>query len=186
MNRFSIIDTPIASLKVIERTLLSDERGYLSRLFCADELRDAGWQKPIAQINHTMTRREGVVRGMHFQKVPHAEMKLVSCIRGEVFDVAVDLRAGSPTFLQWFAERLSAENGRAMLIPEGFAHGFQALATDCELLYLHSCAHAPASEGGINPLDPRVGIAWPKTITELSARDKEHLILTAEFKGISI
>jgi dTDP-4-dehydrorhamnose 3,5-epimerase len=182
MSRFSIIDTPIASLKVIERVRLSDERGYLSRLFCVNELRHVGWQKPIAQINHTMTSRKGAVRGMHFQSAPNAEMKLVSCIRGEVFDVAVDLRAGSPTFLQWFAERLSPENGRAMLIPEGFAHGFQALSKHCELLYLHSCDHAPASEGGINPLDPRVGIAWPQPITEQSARDKEHPMLTAEIQ----
>jgi dTDP-4-dehydrorhamnose 3,5-epimerase len=184
MNRFSIIDTPIASLRVIERARLSDERGYLSRLFCTDELRDAGWQTPIAQINHTKTHRQGAVRGMHFQKAPHAEIKLVTCVRGEVFDVAVDLRAGSPTFLQWFAERLSPENGRAMLIPEGFAHGFQALTTDCELIYLHSFAYTPASEGGINALDSRLGIAWPQTITERSARDKDHPMLTADFQGV--
>jgi dTDP-4-dehydrorhamnose 3,5-epimerase len=185
MSRFLVIDTPIASLKVIERERLSDVRGSLARLFCADELRNAGWHKPVAQINHTMTIQYGAVRGMHFQQAPHAEMKLVSCVRGEVFDVAVDLRQGSPTFLHWFAERLSPANGRAMLIPEGFAHGFQALTADCELLYLHSCAYAPESEGGINAQDPRVGIAWPQPIAEQSARDKDHPLLKMDFKGVS-
>lgn len=186
MSRFSIIDTPIASLKVIERERLSDARGFLSRLFCAADLLDAGWRKPVAQINHTMTRQPGAVRGMHFQTAPHAEMKLVSCVRGEVFDVAVDLRTGSATFLRWYAERLSPANGRAMLIPEGFAHGFQALTADCELIYLHSCAYAPTSEGAINAQDPRVGIEWPQRITEQSTRDQSHPMLATEFQGISI
>ena len=110
---------------------MGDARGFLSRLFCAEELRAAGWTGPIAQINHTHTARKGTVRGMHFQYPPHAEMKLVSCLRGEVWDVAVDIRAGSQTFLRWHAEILSADNGRALLIPQGFAHGFQALTRRC-------------------------------------------------------
>jgi dTDP-4-dehydrorhamnose 3,5-epimerase len=95
-----------------------DSRGYLVRLFCAEELAGAGWARPVAQVNHTYTTGRGAVRGMHFQHPPHAEMKLVACIRGEVWDVAVDIRAGSPTFLQWHAERMSAENGVALLIPK--------------------------------------------------------------------
>ena len=102
MSRFRIADTPLSGLRIVERTPRSDERGFLSRLFCAEELAAAGWNKPIAQINQTMTRRSGAVRGMHFQFPPHAEMKLVTCMRGEVWDVAVDLRRGSPTFLKWF------------------------------------------------------------------------------------
>jgi dTDP-4-dehydrorhamnose 3,5-epimerase len=186
VNRFQIVDTPLPGLKVVKRDRLSDARGFLSRLYCADELREAGWNQPIAQINHTLTHRSGAVRGMHFQHPPYAEIKLVSCIRGEVWDVAVDLRRGSPTFLRWYAERLSPENGRALLIPMGFAHGFQALVPDCELIYLHSCAYQPASEGAIHSEDPSIGIAWPHTISELSARDRGHPLLPPNFHGISV
>jgi dTDP-4-dehydrorhamnose 3,5-epimerase len=185
MSRFGIADTPLSGLRTIERTLRSDERGFLTRLFCSEELQAAGWNKPIAQINQTMTRRSGAVRGMHFQFPPHAEMKLVSCIRGEVWDVALDLRRGSPTFLKWFGARLSPGNGRALLIPEGFAHGFQALAEDSELIYFHSCAYHAESEGGINPQDPCVAINWPCAIAEMSARDRGHPMLSPDFEGIS-
>lgn len=186
MDRFSVTDLPLAGLKRIERQRMGDSRGFLCRLFCADELASTGWHKPIAQINHTYTAKRGTVRGMHFQYPPHAEMKLVSCIRGEVWDVAVDLRVGSPTFLHWHAERLSVENGCALLITEGFAHGFQALTGDVELLYCHSEAYATAAEGGLNPTDPRLGIAWPLAITELSARDAGHLLITSDFEGIRV
>jgi len=121
---------------------------------------------------------------MHFQRPPHAEMKLVSCIRGEVWDVAVDLRVGSPTYLHWHAEQLSAENGFALLIPEGFAHGFQALTDDVDLLYCHSEAYTPAAEARLNPLDPKLAITWPLPVTELSVRDSQHPLLTAAFNGL--
>jgi dTDP-4-dehydrorhamnose 3,5-epimerase len=184
MSRFQIVDTPLTGLKIIERSRQTDERGFFSRMFCAEELRIAGWSKPIAQINQTMTRRRGAVRGMHFQFPPHAEMKLVNCIRGEVWDVAVDLRRGSPTFLKWFGTRLSAQNGHALLIPEGFAHGFQALGEDCELLYFHTCAYHPASEGAVHPEEPRVAVEWPRAIAELSTRDRSHPMLPPAFEGI--
>ncbi len=186
MSRFQIVDTPIAGLKIVERSRRSDERGFLARMFCAEELAAAGWSKPIAQINQTLTRQPGAVRGLHFQFPPHAEMKLVNCIRGEVWDVAVDLRRGSPTFLKWFGAHLSAENGHALLIPEGFAHGFQALAEDCELIYFHSCAYHAASEGGVHPEEPRLAISWPRAIAELSARDQGHPMLSPAFQGISL
>lgn len=186
MNRFAIHDLPPAGLKCVTRQRLGDARGFLARLFCAEELALAGWKKPIVQINHTHTARQGTVRGMHFQLQPHAEMKLVSCIRGAVFDVAVDLRAGSPTFLQWHTETLSVDNGRALLIPEGFAHGFQTLSDDCELLYLHTAAHAPAAEAGLRADDPRLGIIWPLPIAEMSARDRAHPVLTPQFKGMDL
>lgn len=186
MSRFTILDTPIAGLKIIERQQLGDNRGFLSRLFCAEELAAAGWRKPIAQINHTGTKKLGTVRGMHFQRSPHVEMKLVSCLRGAIWDVAVDLRAGSPSFLQWHAEKLSADNRRALLIPKGFAHGFQTLTDDCELLYLHSVAYAPDAETGLNPKDPILSITWPLAITELSTRDAQHLMLDNLFKGIML
>lgn len=186
MSRFTVTDLPLAGLKRVQRERLGDSRGFLQRLFCADELAMAGWIKPVAQINHTHTAKQGTVRGMHFQRPPHAEMKLVTCIQGQVWDVAVDVRSGSPTFLHWHAERLTAENGCALLIPEGFAHGFQALTDDVELLYCHSAAYAAQAEGGLNPLDPRLGIAWPLSIAELSARDAAHALVTPDFEGVRV
>ncbi len=122
---------------------------------------------------------------MHFQRPPQAEMKLVSCVRGAVWDVAVDLRAGSPTLLHWHAVELSADNGHAMLIPEGFAHGFQALTDDVELIYCHSAPYSADAEGGLNPLDPRVAIVWPLAIAALSARDSAHALLPPSFEGLA-
>ena len=123
MSRFEIQNLPLAGLKRVTRKAHSDARGFIARLFCDAELQEAGWIRPIRQINHARTVQSGALRGMHYQRPPHCEMKLVSCIRGEVWDVAVDVRAGSPTFLKWHAERLSEDNHHALLIPEGFAHG---------------------------------------------------------------
>ena len=186
MSRFTILDTPISALKIVKRQQLGDNRGFFSRLFCAEELALVGWHKPVAQINQTLTQKKGTIRGLHFQRPPYAEMKFVSCLLGAVWDVVVDLRAGSPTFLQWHAEELSAANHRALLIPEGFAHGFQALSADCELIYLHSRAYAPAAEAGLNPKDPMLSIIWPLAITELSARDAQHPMIDHQFKGMTL
>lgn len=185
MSRFTVTDLPLAGLKLVARQRLGDSRGFLSRLFCAEELGAAGWTKSIAQINHTFTAHRGTVRGMHYQRPPDAEMKLVTCLRGEVWDVAVDLRRGSPSFLHWHAERLSADNGCALLLPEGFAHGFQALTDDVELLYCHSAAYAAAAEAGLNPRDVALSVRWPLPIHELSARDAQHPMLDHEFAGIA-
>jgi len=186
MSRFTITDTPLPGLRCLQRQRLGDSRGFLSRLFCAEELRAAGWPGAIAQINHTYTAQRGTVRGMHFQRPPHAEAKLVSCVRGEVWDVAIDLRVGSPTYLRWHAQHLSADNQCALLIPEGFAHGFQSLSNDAELLYCHSVAYAPGAEAGLNPLDPVLGIDWPLPITEMSVRDKSHPFISDSFEGIQL
>jgi dTDP-4-dehydrorhamnose 3,5-epimerase len=186
MSRFAIQDTGLAGLKVVSRQAASDRRGWFERLFCSEELAAAaGEQFAPVQINRSCTLLKGAVRGMHFQYPPHAEVKLVSCLQGEVFDVAVDLRAGSPTFLRWFGARLSAENRASLLIPRGFAHGFQALEERCELLYLHSAAYAPAHEGGVRPDDPRVGIKWPLQIADLSDRDAARTLLDAKFSGVA-
>lgn len=142
--------------------------------------------KPIQQINHTLTKKAGAVRGMHFQHQPSAEIKIVSCLKGRVLDVAVDLRAGSPTLLQWFAVELSDENKKSLFIPEGFAHGFQTLTEDCELLYLHTANYSAQHESALNPLDPLLSIKWPLGITEISARDQTHPMLDSGFTGIKI
>jgi len=184
MSRFEITATPLAGLMLVRRLPVGDARGSLTRLFCADELRAAGWAWPVVQINHTHTRQAGTVRGLHFQRAPHAEAKLVSCIAGEVWDVAVDLRRGSSTWLRWHALRLSANNGVALLIPPGFAHGFQALTDNVQMLYCHSHSHTPQAEGGLSVLDPALAIDWPLPVSGLSARDAAHAPMDAHFEGI--
>ena len=186
-SRFDILDTPIPGLKLIQRKPLGDSRGYFERLFCTEDLQallSAG--KGIVQINHTLTTKRGTVRGLHFQYPPHAETKYVSCLRGEVFDVAVDLRQGSPTFLHWHAEILNADNHKTLVIPEGFAHGFQTLTEDTELLYFHTAAYQPSAEGGLNVQDPKLNIRWPETVTELSPRDAANPWVTEAFGGVPV
>ena len=185
-ERFNIIDTPLAGLKVVQRIPLVDERGFFERFYCAEEFKKIGLKKPIVQMNHTLTNFAGAVRGLHFQYPPHAEAKVVSCLRGEIFDVAVDIRRNSPTFLHWRGEIISAENSKSFLIPEGFAHGFQTLTENCELLYLHTAAYSPESEGALHYADPKIDIAWPLSVTELSARDQEHPFIDESFGGIEL
>ena len=184
--RFEILDTPLERLKVIERKPIGDHRGYLERMFCAEDLQSLFEGKSIVQINHALTARRGTVRGMHFQYPPHAETKVVSCLRGEVFDVAVDVRQGSPTFLHWHAEILSAGNHKTLLIPEGFAYGFQTLTDDCELLYFHTAAWQPGAEGALNAQDPALNIRWPESVTELSARDAAHPFVSKQLIGVAV
>lgn len=184
MSRFDFNQTPLSGLMVVQRKVIEDHRGFLSRLYCAEEFAEAGFNKPIAQINQTLTRKKGAVRGLHFQHPPYAETKFVSCLMGEVLDVAVDIRSGSPTFLQWHSEILSVSNRRSLLIPEGYAHGFQALTEDCELIYLHATSYHPEAEGALNVADPRLGIVWPLPIDDLSERDRNHALIDQDFQGI--
>lgn len=186
MSRFNLIETSIDDLKVVERKPIVDARGFLSRMYCAQSFSAFGVNKPIAQINHTLTQIKGTVRGLHFQYSPHAETKLVTCIKGEIFDVAVDLRKNSPTFLKWHGEILSADNHKSLLIPEGFAHGFQTLTENCELLYLHTETYQPSAEGALNVLDSALKINWPLPIAELSERDKIHAMIDENYKGIAL
>jgi dTDP-4-dehydrorhamnose 3,5-epimerase len=182
---FDIIAAPITGLHILQRKPIGDSRGYLERLFCKDELQTLLPGKRIEQVNHTLTTNRGTVRGLHFQYPPHAETKLVHCLRGEVFDVAVDLRRDSPTFLHWHAEVLSAENHRTLVIPEGFAHGFQALVGECEMLYFHTAAYRQEAEGGLHPEDPRIAIRWPLPVAGLSPRDTARSMLDRDFEGFA-
>lgn len=171
MNRLRVTALPLPGLCRVDRMVAADARGSFARLFCAAELAGAGWVGPVEQVNHSRTARRGVVRGLHFQRPPHAEMKLVSCVRGAVFDVGLDLRRDSPTYGRWHGEELRAENGGAMLLPEGFAHGFQALTDEAELVYCHGAAYEPRSEGGLHALEGDHGIIWPLAVAALSPRD---------------
>jgi len=183
-GRMRVSRTPLDGLAVMERIPASDARGELERLYCSAELGDALRGARIEQVNRTLTRGRGTVRGLHFQRPPCAEDKVIACLRGEVFDVAVDLRAGSPTYLRWHAEVLSPANRRSMVIPKGFAHGFQALTDDCEMLYLHTAAYAPAAESGLDATDPDLAIAWPLPVEVRSDRDRGLARVAAGFRGI--
>jgi dTDP-4-dehydrorhamnose 3,5-epimerase len=182
----NILETPLKGVHVVETRPFCDERGLFFRAFCSSELEEILGERRIVQINVSRTATVGAVRGMHYQRPPHAEIKMIRCLKGRVWDVAVDLRAGSPTFLNWHAEELTPDNARMMVIPEGCAHGFQALEQESELLYLHTARYAPKSEGGLSCLDPRLGISWPLPIAELSGRDRCHAPLDPDFQGVLI
>jgi dTDP-4-dehydrorhamnose 3,5-epimerase len=181
-----IIELPLAGLKLIEREVKEDERGSFSRLFSIDELKSIGWSASIAQVNHTLTRLRGTIRGLHYQLFPFSDAKIVSCIRGEVWDVAVDLRPGSPTFLQSHGQLLSPKNRYAMLIPIGFAHGFQTLVENSELIYFHSREYVPTADRGLRYNDPVLKISWPCAVTLVSKRDQTHPLLTSSYPGVNL
>jgi len=176
-HHFKFLKSKIEELYIIERSIIEDDRGFLSRFFCEEDFKKIGFSQSIKQINHTFTKKKGSVRGMHFQKPPFQEIKIVKCIKGEVFDVAVDIRKGSPTFLQWHGELLTADKGNSLYIPEGFAHGFQTLTNNCELLYIHSQFYEQDAEGILNVFDPKIGISWPLEVSEMSDRDRNSPLI---------
>ena len=186
MNHFVLHPTPLHGLQVVQRKLIGDARGYFERFFCQETLYSFLQGKTIRQINRTLTQNRGTVRGLHFQYPPHTETKIVSCLKGRVWDVAVDLRRGSPTFLQHHAVLLTEENHQSYLIPEGFAHGFQSLTPDCEMLYFHTADYNAEAEGALNACDPRLAINWPQPISDRSERDKNHAMLTDDFHGMDL
>lgn len=183
-ERFRRIDTVLDGLLLLERRRMTDERGFLSRLFDAEDFEAFGFDGGVMQVNETGTAKAGIVRGMHYQNPPFGEIKLVTCTTGRILDVAVDLRAGSPTFLKAEAVELSAENGRSLMIPRGFAHGFQALSDDVRMIYVHSAPFRAEAEAGLHPQDPALAIAWPLPVHGLSARDQSHRLLVPGFKGV--
>lgn len=180
----NIISTPIHGVSVVETNPFRDERGSFYRAFCDRELDSLLQGQKIRQVNHSRTEAVGAIRGMHFQHPPHAEIKLVRCLQGRVWDVAVDLRQGSSTFLQWHHQELSADNSYMMAIPQGCAHGFQVLEPGSELLYLHTAYYETKSEAGIRYSDPKLNIPWPLKVTDVSARDASHPLLSEDFRGI--
>jgi dTDP-4-dehydrorhamnose 3,5-epimerase len=178
--------TTIAGLNVVETEPYIDTRGLFSRLYCEQQLSSLMGARRILQVNFSLTAAAGVVRGLHFQRPPYAEMKLVRCMRGEVWDVAVDLRFGSPTFLKWHAEILSSLNRKMIVIPEGFAHGFQVIEPGSELLYLHTANYNKIAEGALRYDDPLLSIRWPLTVTDLSERDAAHPLIGSDFLGFHV
>lgn len=164
--------TKINGLYVIEPELKIDGRGYFFRVFCKRELAKKGLIFNIVQINQSLTKRIGAIRGMHFQKKPKAEARIVRCLKGSIYDVAIDLRKKSPTYGQSVAKELSEKNKKMFFIPEGFAHGFQSLSNNCEVQYLMSEFYSPEQASGVRWDDPFFNIKWPIKPTVISEKDK--------------
>lgn len=178
-------ETTLSGSYVIDLNPLQDERGWFIRTYCKEEFQKINHTKEWVQVNHSFTKQKGCIRGLHFQMSPFAEVKLVRCIAGALFDVIVDIRKNSPTFLKWFSIELSAANKKMIYIPKGFAHGFQTLTNDTELIYHHSEFYNPSVEAGIKYDEPRLEIEWKLPVTIISDRDKKYNFLTEEFQGIS-
>lgn len=169
--------TPLAGAHLVHLEPRGDERGMFARAFCAREFSGEGLETSFVQANISTNTRAGTVRGMHFQRAPHAEVKLVRCIKGAIYDVIVDMREGSQTYLQWFGAELSEDDGLMMYVPKGFAHGYQALTDGATTFYMVSSFYEPASEGGLRFDDPRLSIAWPRTVSDRSDKDARWPLL---------
>ncbi len=178
--------TALEGSYVIDVISFEDERGWFVRTFCKNEFAQIGHTKEWVQINHSFTDEKGTIRGMHFQNPPFSEIKLIRCIAGKIFDVIIDLRKNSKTFLKWFGVELSAENKKMIYIPEGFAHGFQTLTDGCQLIYHHSEYYEPGVEGGIKYDDAMIGINWTLPAKNVSERDNNHPKLDNNFIGLNI
>lgn len=184
MNSFVAMPTPIDGAFVLERKRREDSRGFLERLGGADEIAELAAGFVISQVNRTLTHNMGTVRGLHLQLPPSSEVKIVTCLRGEVFDVIVDLRGGSPTFGHWWGVQLGGDGLDSVLVPMGCAHGLQTLTPDVEMLYQHSAVHDAANEAGLNPLDPELAVEWPISVAELSPRDRDEARTLESFRSI--
>ncbi len=180
------IVAPLAGAYVIELEPFLDERGIFNRIFCQEEFAEIGFQKQIVQINHTVTRQKGTIRGMHYQLPPACEIKIIHCVKGKIFDVMVDLMTDSATFMQWYGVELSKDNMRMVYIPEGFAHGFQALTDNAELIYYHSTFYSPEHERGLRFDDPALAIDWPLPKGAVSQKDMKYPLIDDSFKGTEI
>ncbi|MCB0550047.1 MAG: dTDP-4-dehydrorhamnose 3,5-epimerase [Phaeodactylibacter sp.] len=177
-------ETRLAGAYIIEPEPFSDQRGLFARTFCRREFEEIGHHKEFVQFNHSLTRQKGTLRGLHYQRPPHAEIKLIRCIRGAAYDVIVDIRRGSRTFLGHISVQLTEQNMKMIYVPEGFAHGFQALESGTELIYHHTAYYAPDSEGGIRYDDPLLGIEWPLPVQEISLKDQGYPYLESHFSGV--
>ncbi|MBA3663140.1 MAG: dTDP-4-dehydrorhamnose 3,5-epimerase [Bacteroidetes bacterium] len=174
----------LAGLYTIELNVLNDERGSFARTFCKKEFAQIGHTKEFVQLNQSWNTKKGTIRGMHFQQPPFREVKLIRCVRGAVSDTVVDIRKNSPTFLEHFTVELSEENRTMIYVPEGFAHGFQTLTDNADLVYHHTEYFVPNAEGGLRYNDPLLNIKWPLPVSEISERDKNHPLIDNNYKGI--
>jgi dTDP-4-dehydrorhamnose 3,5-epimerase len=185
-QKFKFMETDIKGVYVIVPKPFKDHRGMFARIFCKNEFKEIGHEKEIVNINHSATELKGSIRGMHFQYPPKAEIKIVKCIKGSIFDVAIDLRRESETFLSYHGEILSADNMKMLYVPEGFAHGFQSLEDNIEMIYYTTEFYSPEFEGGVRYNDPSIKIEWPLEVTDISDKDRKHTLKNGNFKGIEV
>lgn len=176
--------TSLAGAYLITPDFIEDERGFFARTFCRREFEDHGLNPDIVQCNLSFNKTKGTLRGMHYQAAPHAEVKLVRCTAGAIYDVIIDLRPESPTFKQWFGAELSAENHKSLYIPEGFAHGYQTSTDNTEVIYHHSAFYNPDSARGLRFDDPALGIIWPLPVDMVSPKDQSHSLIDTNVKGV--
>lgn len=174
---------PLEGVYRIDLDKREDERGFFARLYCEREFGSHALPTHWVQMNTTFTKNRGAVRGLHFQREPKTEAKVVRCLKGAIYDVVVDLRQGSPTFGSWLSFELNEDNRTMLYVPPGFAHGLQTLTENCELLYLHAEFYSPECEGGVRCDDPSLNIEWPLPIDHLSERD-QRLPLLRDIKPI--
>ena len=180
----TFLETDLKGSYIIDLKLLNDDRGSFARTFCKEQFRQIGHTKEFVQCNQSWNKITGTVRGMHFQIAPYKEIKLVRCVRGSVFDVIIDLRKDSQTFLMYFGIELNEHNKRAMYIPVGFAHGFQTLTDNTELIYMHSEYFNQEADIGLNYADPVLNIKWPLPISSISEKDRKYPFIDSTFKGL--
>jgi dTDP-4-dehydrorhamnose 3,5-epimerase len=180
------IETDLKGAYIIDLEPRKDDRGFFARTFCKREFKEITHTKEFVQFNHSMSARKGTLRGMHYQVPPSSEIKLIRCIRGKVFDVIIDLRSGSPTFLKHIGVILSEENMKMIYVPEGFAHGFQTLEDNAQMIYHHTEYYNPENERGLHHKDPVLNIEWPLAPVNLSDKDQKYLYIDTNFKGIKI
>ena len=179
-----IEETPIKDLVVITPKVFGDERGYFFEAYNKNQYIANGIEIDFVQDNQSFSYKN-VLRGLHFQKPPFAQAKLVRAVAGRVLDVIVDIRKASPTYGKYLARELSADQNNLLYVPEGFAHGFQTLSDDCELIYHHSEFYKPGVENGIRFDDPLINIEWPLAPENISERDKQHSLLDKNFQGLN-
>ena len=177
--------TTLEGAYTIDLEKRGDDRGFFARFFCANEFAETGLVSAFVQVNNSLTGKKGTLRGLHYQLPPAAEVKVVRCIRGALWDVIVDIREGSPTFGHWYGAELTAENRRMMYVPKGFAHAFITLEDNTEALYLVSEFYSPENERGVRWNDPKVGIEWPIEPSEISEKDGKWPDLDPEFHGFA-
>jgi dTDP-4-dehydrorhamnose 3,5-epimerase len=171
-----VIFTPtnIHGVVLLDPERIEDERGFFARGWCQTEFADHGIDLHLLQTNLSFNRRQGTLRGLHYQKPPHEETKIVQCTRGAIYDVALDLRRDSPTFKQWAGATLTADNRRMLVVPPGCAHGYLTLEDNTEVLYQMSAYYAPSHAAGVRWNDPAFDIRWPGNVTVINGRDRDY------------
>lgn len=181
-----LIETLLNGVYIIEPSPIEDHRGFFARTYCKKEFLSIGFNKEFVQFNHSFNLLKGTIRGLHFQKPPFAETKYIRCIQGSIYDVVVDIRKDSPTYLKYFGIELSAENMLGLLVPEGFAHGFQTLEDNTTVIYHSTAFYTPAAEGGVKFNDTVLKISWKLPAVNVSEKDLNHPLIDGSFGGLRL